>query len=147
LSHRSNQPVLPEEGLLSALEQMESSVRRIVVVEDNLDAARLISRILQARGSYEVHLAHEGAHGIELIDAINPDLVITDLMMPGVDGFTLIDTMKSNPDTSRIPIVVVTAKELTVKERARLSGQIDLLLQKGSFIDEAFIESLVSKLD
>jgi threonine synthase len=73
--------------------------------------------------------------------------VITDLMMPGVDGFTLIDTLKSNPETSRIPIVVVTAKELTVKERARLSGQIDLLLQKGSFIDEEFIESLVSKLD
>jgi threonine synthase len=147
LSQRSNQPVMPEEGLLSALEQMESSVRRIVVVEDNTDAARLIKRILQARGGYEVHLAHDGGRGIELINTIRPDLVITDLMMPGVDGFTLIDTMKTNPDTNRIPIVVVTAKELTVKERARLSGQIDLLLQKGSFIDEEFIESLVSKLD
>lgn len=147
LSQRSNQPVMPEEGLLSALEQMEASVRRIVVVEDNMDAARLIKRILQARGGYEVHLAHDGGRGIETIRSIRPDLVITDLMMPGVDGFTLIDTLKSNPETSRIPIVVVTAKELTVKERARLSGQIDLLLQKGSFIDEEFIESLVSKLD
>lgn len=147
LSQRSQQPVMPEEGLLSALEQMEAGVRRIVVVEDNVDAARLISRILQARGGYEVHLAHEGAHGLELIRAIRPDLVITDLMMPGVDGFTLIDMLKSDQEISRIPIVVVTAKELTVKERARLSGQIDLLLQKGSFIDEEFIESLVSKLD
>jgi CheY-like chemotaxis protein len=68
-------------------------------------------------------------------------------MMPGVDGFTLIDTMKSDEATNRIPIVVVTAKELTVKERARLSGQIDLLLQKGSFIDEEFVESLISRLD
>lgn len=147
LSQRSRQPVMPEEGLLSALEQMESGVRRIVVVEDNVDAARLISRILQARGGYEVHIAHEGAHGMDVIQSVMPDLVITDLMMPGVDGFSLIDTLKSNPETSRIPIVVVTAKELTVKERARLSGQIDLLLQKGSFIDEEFIESLVSKFD
>ncbi len=146
LSQKSQEPVLPEEGLLSALEQMDSIVRRIVIVEDNVDAARLIRRILQARGSYEVHIATDGAHGIEMIRSTRPDLVITDLMMPNVDGFTVIDTMKTDPDMSRIPIVVVTAKELTVKERARLSGQIDLLLQKGSFIDEAFVESLIDHL-
>ena len=68
-------------------------------------------------------------------------------MMPNVDGFTVIDTMKSDPEMKQIPIVVVTAKELTAKERARLNGQIDMLLQKGSFIDEEFVESLVSKLE
>ena len=147
LSQRAQEPVMPEEGLLSALEQMDSSVRRVVLVEDNPDAARLISRILQARGSYEVHTAHDGARGIELIRTTRPDLVITDLMMPDVDGFTVIDTMKNDPEMSLIPIVVVTAKELTAKERARLSGQIELLLQKGSFIDEEFVESLINRLD
>jgi CheY-like chemotaxis protein len=107
----------------------------------------LIQRILEARGNYEVHIANNGAEGIALIRKIKPDLVITDLMMPDVDGFTVIDTMKSDPGMSRIPIVVVTAKELTAKERARLSGQINLLLQKGSFIDEEFVESLVDKLE
>jgi threonine synthase len=147
LSQKSRVPVMPEEGLLSALEQMESTVKRIVIVEDNQDAARLISRILQARGGYEVHIANEGGEGIATIRAVRPDLVVTDLMMPGVDGFTLIDAMKSDENMNNIPIVVVTAKELTVKERARLSGQIDLLLQKGSFIDEEFVESLISRLD
>lgn len=146
LAIKSPQPVLPEEGLLSALEQVDSLVKRIVVVEDNRDAARLIQRILEAKGSYEVHVAHEGAAGIELIRKIRPDLVVTDLMMPGVDGFTVIDTMKSEGEMARIPIVVVTAKELTAKERARLSGQINMLLQKGSFIDEEFVESLISEL-
>jgi threonine synthase len=147
LSVKSPQPVLPEEGLLSALEQVDSLVRRIVVVEDNRDAARLIKRILEAKGNYEVHLAGEGASGIELIRQQRPELVITDLMMPNVDGFSLIDTMKADPEMSRIPIVVVTAKELTAKERARLSGQISMLLQKGSFIDEEFVASLVSELE
>lgn len=147
LSVQSPSPVLPEEGLLSALEQMDSTVRRIVVVEDNADAARLIQRILEARGNYEVHVAHDGAEGVPLIRRLQPDLVITDLMMPDVDGFSVIDTMKADPVMSRIPIVVVTAKELTAKERARLSGQINLLLQKGSFIDEEFVESLVDKLE
>ena len=147
LSQKDQTPVMPEEGLLSALEHMEAHVKRIVVIEDNLDAARLISRILQARGSYEVHLAHDGIRGIELILDVRPDLVVTDLMLPGVDGFAIIDTMKNDMLMAHIPIVVVTAKELTAKERTRLSGQIDLLLQKGSFIDEDFVESLVSKLD
>ncbi len=146
LSGQVKIPALPEEGLLSALEQVESQVRRIVVIEDNVDAARLIQRILQARGSYDVHLAHDGATGIRLIRDVMPDMVVTDLMMPDVDGFAVIDTMKADKAMSRIPIVVVTAKDLTAKEKARLSGQIEMLLQKGSFIDEEFIESLVNKL-
>jgi threonine synthase len=139
-------PALPEEGLLSALQQVEQQVRRIVIIEDNVDAARLISRILQARGNYEIHMAHDGAAGIRLIEDKLPDMVVTDLMMPDVDGFKVIDTMKSDKRLAQIPIVVVTAKDLTAKEKARLSGQIEMLLQKGSFIDEEFVESLVSKL-
>jgi CheY-like chemotaxis protein len=73
-------------------------------------------------------------------------MVITDLMMPDVDGFQVIETMKADKQMSKIPVVVVTAKELTAKERARLSSQADMVLQKGSFIDEEFIENLVSKL-
>ncbi len=147
LSDRSQAPVMPEEGLLSALEQMDSMVKKVVVVEDNVDAARLISRILKAKGNYDVQIAHDGGEGIEIIRQTRPDLVITDLMMPDVDGFTVIDTMKADPAMSSIPIVVVTAKELTAKERARLNGQISKLLQKGSFIDEEFVASLVDKLD
>jgi threonine synthase len=146
LSEQNKMPALPEEGLLSALEQVESGVRRIVIIEDTPDAARLMKRILQARGNYDIHIANDGAQGIELIRTMRPDMVVTDLMMPDVDGFMVIETMKADKMMSKIPIVVVTAKELTAQERHRLSGQIDMLLQKGSFIDEEFIESLVSKL-
>jgi len=146
LSQQNIAPTLPEEGLLSALQQVESQVRRIVIIEDNVDAARLIQRILQARGNYDIHLAPNGAEGIQLVHEVHPDMVVTDLMMPDVDGFQVIETMKADVTMKDIPIVVVTAKELTVKERARLSGQIEMLLQKGSFIDEEFIESLVSTL-
>jgi threonine synthase len=146
LTEKNLAATLPQEGLLSALQQVESQVRRIVIIEDNQDAARLMQRILQARGSYDIHVAYNGADGIELVREVRPDMVITDLMMPDVDGFAVIETMKADAVMAQIPIVVVTAKELTVKERARLSGQIEMLLQKGSYLDEEFIESLVSKL-
>lgn len=146
LSQRTNAPVMPQEGLVAALEQMEDHVRKIVVIEDNLDASRLIKRVLQAR-SFEVHIANNGRQGLETVRQVRPDLVITDLMMPDVDGFEVIDTLKADPDLQHIPVVVITAKELTARERARLNDQVNLLLRKGSSIDEEIIESLVHKLD
>jgi threonine synthase len=147
LSQQTRSVVLPEEGLVSALEHVESDLRQIVVIEDNADAARLVKRFLLMRGNYEVQIANSGAAGLDLVRRVRPDMVITDLMMPDVDGFAVIDTMKADPDLANIPIVVVTAKELTAKERVRLEGQVDRLLQKGSSLDEETVASLVDKLE
>jgi threonine synthase len=137
---------LPEEGLLSALEQVEAAVSRVVVIEDTPDAARLISRILQTRGRYQVEIAGDGMSGIDLVKEFRPDVVITDLMMPGMDGFEVIDRLKADPAVSGIPIIVLTAKELTPRERVRLSGQIEVLLQKGSFLDEDLLQGIIKTL-
>ncbi len=147
LSQRSSTPELPKEGLLAALDRMDTQLRRVAVIEDNVDSARLIQRLLQARGAYDVQLAHNGEDGLRLIRAMEPDIVITDLMMPDVDGFAVIDAMKADPALATIPIVVVTAKELTARERAQLKDQVDLLLQKGSSIDEELVENLVHKFE
>jgi threonine synthase len=146
LTHRHETPTLPEESILSALDHVEAGVKRIVVIEDSPDAARLIQRILKARNpNFDVHIAEDGRSGLQMMLQMKPDLVITDLMMPDVDGFTVIDTMKGDAELQQIPIVVLTAKELTTQERARLEGQVELLLQKGSTIDDEFIESLVDR--
>jgi len=147
LSTRTNTPNLPQEGIAAALSQIEGQVRRVVVIEDNVDAARLIKRMLEARGAFEVGLAHDGRTGIALVRQMRPDLVITDLMMPDVDGFEVIDTLKADADLCTIPIVVISAKELTARERTRLNEQVKLLLQKGSDISEDIIETLVNDLD
>jgi len=143
---RAGRVSLPEEGLLSALEQVEAAVSRIVVIDDTADAARLIERILQTRGRYQVEIARDGASGIELVKEVRPDVVITDLMMPGMDGFEVIDRLKADPALSGIPIIVLTAKELTPRERDRLSGQIEFLLQKGSFLDEDLLQGIIKTL-
>lgn len=148
LSGSQEMPALPpEDRLVSVLDKVDGKNKQIIVIEDNEAAARLMSRILESRDDCEVHLAHNGAAGIDLIRRIHPDLVITDLMMPDVDGFQLIDMMKSDPHLLSIPIVVVTAKELTVRERDALGSQVDMLLQKGSFLDDEFVENLISRLN
>jgi threonine synthase len=147
VSARAHSPTVPQEGLISAIEGMDRQVKRIAVIEDNVDAARLVKRVLEARGTYEVHLAHDGETGLALVREIRPELVITDLMMPGVDGFRLIDALKADPALRDMQIVVVTAKELTARERTWLKEQVNLLLQKGGSIDEDLVEALVEKFE
>lgn len=131
-----------EEGLLTALEELDPRVQRIAIIEDHPDASRLIRRILQAQGDFLIEEAHNGLDGLALIQRTRPNLVIMDLMMPGMDGFAIIEAMKSDAHLKEIPVIVVTAKELTNDEHYRLHGQIARLRPKGSFLDVDLIEDI-----
>jgi threonine synthase len=131
-----------EEGLMTALEELDPRVKRIAIVEDNPDATRLIRRILQAQGEYHIEEAANGIDGLRLIQETQPNLVILDLMMPGMDGFTIVDAMKHDDTLKDIPVIVVTAKELTSIEKRRLYGKIERLFQKGAFMDVDLVEDI-----
>jgi threonine synthase len=73
-----------------------------------------------------------------------PDLVILDLMMPEVNGFSVLDALRSKPATANIPVIVATAKELTVEEKTRLQGQIQSLMLKGDFLNDEFLDEVRS---
>lgn len=135
-----------EDGLLSSLEHLDRNVRRIAILEDNPDAIRLLRRILQARGDYQIFEAYDGESGLEMIRRQRPDVILLDLMMPQVDGFAVLDALRADEDLGRIPVIIVTAKELTTSERARLSDQIQMLLQKGTFTDEELLHEVLEAL-
>lgn len=122
------------EGLLTALEDLDGRVQRIAILEDNADSSRLIRRILQAQGEFLIDEAVDGRAGLDLIRQTRPNLVLLDLMMPGLDGFSVVEAMKADKALRHIPIIVITAKELSAIERERLNGKIRALLQKGSFM-------------
>jgi threonine synthase len=132
----------PEEGLLGSLESLGRDVRRVAILEDDPSARRLLRRILQVRGPYQIFEAENGREGLELIRRERPDLILLDLMMPEVDGFGVLEVLQADEELQGIPIIVVTAKELTPDERARLSGHIQALLQKGAFTDEELLREI-----
>ncbi len=135
----------PQEGLLSALTQVAPErFPKIVIVEDTAEARRLIRRILQSQGNFTIMEATNGREGLELIQKELPDLIILDLMMPEMDGFTVIEALRANPETAVIPVIVATAKELTPDEKNRLGGQIQSLMQKGDFLNDEFLEEVKS---
>ncbi|MCS7282157.1 MAG: pyridoxal-phosphate dependent enzyme [Anaerolineae bacterium] len=132
----------PEEGLLGSLESLGRHAQRIAILEDDPGARRLLRRILQARGHYQIFEAENGRQGLELIRRERPDAILLDLMMPELDGFGVLEALQEDEDLRTIPVIVITAKELTPDERARLSGHIQALLQKGDFTDEELLREI-----
>jgi threonine synthase len=147
-SHQRPSPeLLPQEGLLAALRRLDDRVQSIAIIEDEPDARVLLRRILQYRRKYNVYEATDGISGINLIRVKKPDLVLLDLMMPGVDGFTVLDIMKADAALRDIPVIVITAKDLTTKDYKRLSGRVESLLQKGEFMEEELFDSISDVLE
>jgi threonine synthase len=107
----------------------------------------LLASLDQARGEYQIFEAAGGPEGLEMVRQHQPDLVLLDLMMPEVDGFEVLETIRGDEQLAATRIIVITAKSLTANERRRLSGQIELLLQKGSFLDDDLLEDILSTLE
>jgi two-component system alkaline phosphatase synthesis response regulator PhoP len=83
--------------------------KKIVVVEDEPDILEVLSYNLKREG-FEVTTALDGARGLELVEKNSPDLVVLDLMLPGIDGLEICQRIKNNKKLSHIPVIMVTAK-------------------------------------
>lgn len=133
----------PQEGLLAALSRVaDDRYPNILIVDDTEPSRRLIRRILQTQGNFRLLEAINGRQAIEIAQQDLPDLIILDLMMPELDGFAVLDILKSDKRTAPIPVIVVTAKELTKDEKNRLNGQIHSLMQKGEFMNNELLEEV-----
>jgi len=137
----------PQEGLQAALENLDEKTTSVLLIDDNEDATHLIHRLLEARKNYRIHVAKDGWDGLTQARQLLPDLIVTDLMMPGIDGFGLVEELRLDPRTHNIPIVVVSAKDITPQERERLNGHIQALYQKASLPPRKFVDQLIQVIE
>lgn len=142
-----SQAPAPREGLEAALENLDEKTTTVLLIDDNPDDALLIRRLLEGKKSYRVHHANDGWEGLAMARQKLPDLIITDLTMPGMDGFGLVEELKLDPRTRDIPVVVVSAKDITAEERRRLNGNIEALYQKGSLQPRKFVDQLIHTIE
>jgi DNA-binding response OmpR family regulator len=87
----------------------EPKFRAIVYIEDDLEMIDLVTMILGRKG-YQVKGAHGGRNGLDIVFQEIPDLVLLDLMMPGLDGWEVFQQIKANEKTRHIPVIIITAK-------------------------------------
>jgi CheY-like chemotaxis protein len=141
-------PIL-EEDLVAALERLDRKAGHhlVLVVDDQEENRSLLRRMIESQEGYEVVEATGGQEAITLVRQIQPHVIILDLMMPDVDGFAVLEAMKSDKATRSIPIIVVTAKDLTQAERDVLNMGVEALLQKGLFEQQELLADVAAALE
>jgi len=111
---------------------------KVLVVDDDPKAVELIAvRILGLAST--VLRAYGGREAIDAARRELPDLIVLDLMMPEISGFDVVAALHENPETARIPVLVVTAKHITAEDRSRLNGYVLSIMEKANFDRDRFI--------
>ncbi len=116
---------------------------KVLVVDDDPMAIELVEAVLQPEG-YTILKATDGENGLALAQKELPSLIILDLLMPGIDGFAVVESLRADRATTSIPIIILTSKTMTREEKERLNGQISYLAHKAEFNRSAFVESVRS---
>lgn len=104
----------------------------ILVIDDDPGSVELLSTMLRDP-SYRVLQAYNGQDGVAISRSERPDLIVLDLIMPEVNGFDVVSALAEDASTASIPIVVVTAKTLSIEEQQLLRGRVDAIMEKGTF--------------
>ncbi len=141
---------LDEEAVLAALNRIAQSrkgaaPKRILVVDDDPDVIDLVRQLLAGTG-YELENAIDGLDALEIVVKNKPDIILLDLLMPGLDGFGFIEQLRQRPDFDQVPIVVITAKTLSNDEREYLQKSVINVIQKQGLERASLINELETAL-
>ena len=123
------------------LQPIQDRTHTILIVDDDPKAVEVIAGMLPMPG-YAVVRAYGGSEAIMLAQRLMPDLILLDLMMPDVSGFDVVEALQRKTETASIPILVVTAKQMTVEDKAVLArhSECDIhVVQKAGFNRSRFI--------
>ncbi|MGD8457532.1 MAG: response regulator [Anaerolineales bacterium] len=146
-------PILEEE-LVTAIKNLSLSedrtVHDILVIDDDPDVLQLIKATLRDEATYRIQYANGGFNGLEKMKERRPDALILDLVMPDLDGFSILETMQGDQELRSIPVIILTAADLSIEERTQIEKYKRNFLQKGTFrgnelID--FLENALEKID
>jgi signal transduction histidine kinase/DNA-binding response OmpR family regulator len=116
----------------------------VLILEDDEDSRHLLQKMLEKEG-WTVYQAENGRVGLDVLREHEPDLILMDLMMPEMNGFEFVVELQKNERWATIPLIVLTAKDLTAEDRQRLNGHVETIMQKGAYRQDELMQ-LVNRL-
>jgi CheY-like chemotaxis protein len=111
----------------------------VLLVEDDIGTREMMAQTLE-KGGWAVSEAGNGKEALDILTSLQPRLILLDLMMPVMDGFDFLTELRARPEWQHIPVIVITAKDLTADDRDRLAGKIEEVLEKNAYTREQLLE-------
>ena len=108
-----------------------ASAQTVLVVEDDATMREMFRRTLE-RDAWKVIEAENGLHGLARLSEEIPAVILLDLMMPEMDGFTFMEELRKRADCAEVPVIIITAKDLTAEDHERLNGEVSRIIQKSA---------------
>jgi signal transduction histidine kinase/CheY-like chemotaxis protein len=139
-------PVAVIDALKRVAAQPGREHKHVLVVDDDPHIADMLNQILPA-SDFVLASAPDGIAGLEAIQKSRPDVVLLDLMMPRLDGFGVIEQLRANPVTQDLPIIVISAKELTDEEAKKLKESVTFVMKKQGFDGERLVNEISMALE
>jgi len=139
---------IDRDRLITAIDKYRSDSKcslSVLVVEDDINVRSMLKRMLEKENCTVVE-AQDGYEALEVISSHLPQLILLDLMMPNMDGFEFIHLLRLRQDISSIPLIIITAKDLTDDDYVRLSGSVQKILQKTNCSYTQLLEEIVQRL-
>ncbi|MDQ2899353.1 MAG: response regulator [Acidobacteriota bacterium] len=133
------------ERLVATISALCGTRGSALIVEDEPATREMLQRTLEA-GGWEVRVAGNGSIALEKLREAVPGVILLDLLMPELDGLGLLEEMRKRPDWQSIPVIVVTAKELSDEERSALNGEVGRILQKGAYSRDELLREVSRQL-
>jgi len=113
----------------------------VLLVDDDVEARALTAGML-AKAGWTVTEAGNGQQALDRMSDNQPQLILLDLMMPVMDGFGFLAAMRARPAWQHIPVIVITAKDLTAEDRVRLAGNVEEVLEKTAYTREQLLQQV-----
>lgn len=127
-------PVIRSELVATLRRCLTSATPRVLLVDDESDSRRLLANLLEGE-TCEIRTAGNGREALSILQDFRPDLVLLDLLMPEMDGMTFLNHLRSDPRYRFLPVVIVSAKDLTPEESAQLAHMAEDVVQKGDNLE------------
>ena len=137
-----------QDDMLIALNRLntEGKIKNVLIIDDSEDDLRLMEKILRDNSSFNPILANSGEKGWEIICNQRPQAVLLDLFMPEVDGFTILERLRSNFELNQIPVVVISGVDLNPEQRQKLESYGKQMLLKGMLEEKELFGSIEKSL-
>jgi CheY-like chemotaxis protein len=118
----------------------------LLLVDDSPEDLRLLQKTLEEQGGYRVWTAEGGQAALKSLQTLRPDAIFLDLFMPDMDGFSLLETFRTDPLLRNVPVIILTGADLTAEQRDLLSEFGQQMIHKGSLREIDLLNTLENSL-